>query len=74
MATNKDSKNCSLVLNRGSAKYNNAMAETVNRRYKAEVIWRRGPLQGLETIEHTTLEWVDWFNNRRLLEHRWLLN
>ena len=36
--------------------------------YKAEVIWRRGPWRGLEALEYATLEWVDWFNNRRLLE------
>ena len=48
--------------------YDNAMAETINGLYKAEVIWRRGPWRGLETVEHATLEWVDWFNNRRLLE------
>jgi transposase InsO family protein len=36
--------------------------------YKAEVIWRRGPWRSLETVEHATLEWIDWFNNRRLLE------
>jgi putative transposase len=48
--------------------YDNAMAETINGLYKAEVIWRRGPWRGLEPVEHATLEWVDWFNNRRLLE------
>jgi transposase InsO family protein len=48
--------------------YDNAMAETINGLYKAEVIWRRGPWRSLEAVEHATLEWVDWFNNRRLLE------
>jgi len=48
--------------------YDNAMAETINGLYKAEVFWRRGPWRGLEPVEHATLEWVDWFNNRRLLE------
>ena len=48
--------------------YDNALAETVNGLYKAEVIHRRGPWRSLEAVEFATLEWVDWFNNRRLLE------
>jgi len=36
--------------------------------YKAEVIHRRGPWRSFEPVEFATLEWVDWFNNRRLLE------
>jgi transposase InsO family protein len=36
--------------------------------YKAEVIHRRGPWRSLEAVEFATLEWVDWFNTRRLLE------
>lgn len=48
--------------------YDNAMAETINGLFKAEVIHRRGPWRGLEAVEYATLEWVDWFNNRRLLE------
>jgi putative transposase len=48
--------------------YDNALAETVNGLYKAEVIRRRGPWRSLEQVEFDTLEWVDWFNNRRLLE------
>jgi transposase InsO family protein len=47
--------------------YDNALAETINGLYKAEVIHRRGPWRSLETVEFATLEWVDWFNNRRLL-------
>jgi putative transposase len=47
--------------------YDNALAETINGLYKAEVIHRRGPWKSLEAVEFTTLEWVDWFNNRRLL-------
>ena len=47
--------------------YDNALAETINGLYKAEVIHRRGPWRSLETVEYATLEWVDWFNNRRLL-------
>lgn len=48
--------------------YDNALAETINGLYKTEVIRRRGPWRGLEDVEFATLEWVDWFNNRRLLE------
>ena len=48
--------------------YDNAMAETFNGLFKAEVIHRRGPWRSFEAVEYATLEWVDWFNNRRLLE------
>ena len=48
--------------------YDNAMAESVNALYKAELIRARGPWRSLEAVELATLEWVDWFNNRRLLE------
>lgn len=48
--------------------YDNALAETVIGLFKAEVIQRRGPWRSLEAVEYATLEWVDWFNNRRLLE------
>ena len=48
--------------------YDNALAETINGIYKAEVIHRRGPWRSFEAVEFATLEWVDWFNNRRLLE------
>ncbi len=48
--------------------YDNALAETINGLYKAEVIQRRGPWRTLEAVEFATLEWVDWFNHRRLLE------
>lgn len=47
--------------------YDNAMAETVNGLYKTEVIRRRRSWRNLEEVEWATLEWVDWFNNRRLL-------
>ena len=47
--------------------YDNALAETVIGLFKAEVIHRRGPWRGREAVEYATLEWVDWFNNRRLL-------
>jgi putative transposase len=48
--------------------YDNALAETINGLYKAEVIHRRGPWRSMEAVEYDTLEWVDWCNNRRLLE------
>jgi putative transposase len=48
--------------------YDNALAETINGLFKAEVIHRRGPWRSFEVVEYATLEWVDWFNNRRLLE------
>jgi len=48
--------------------YDNALAETINGLYKAEVIHRRGPWRSFEAVEYATLEWVDWFNNRRILE------
>lgn len=48
--------------------YDNALAETINGLYKAEVIHRRGPWRSFEAVEYATLEWVDWFNNKRLLE------
>ena len=48
--------------------YDNALAETINGLYKAEVIYPNGPWRSLEEVEFATLEWVDWFNRRRLLE------
>ena len=48
--------------------YDNALAETVIGLYKTEVIGCRGPWRHAEQVEFATLEWVDWFNNRRLLE------
>ena len=48
--------------------YDNALAETVIGLFKTEVIRRRGPWRHLEAVEFATLEWVDWFNHRRLLE------
>lgn len=48
--------------------YDNALAETINGLYKAEVIHRGGPWRSFEAVEFATLSWVDWFNNRRLLE------
>ena len=48
--------------------YDNALAETIIGLYKTEVIRQRGPWRHLEAVEFATLEWVDWFNHRRLLE------
>jgi putative transposase len=48
--------------------YDNALAESINGLFKAEVIHRRGPWRNVEAVKFATLEWVDWFNNRRLLE------
>ena len=48
--------------------YDNALAETINGLYKAEVIHRCAPWRSFEAVEFATLEWVDWFNTRRLLE------
>ena len=47
--------------------YDNALAETINGLYKAEVIHRRGPWKNREAVELATLEWVAWFNNHRLM-------
>jgi len=46
----------------------NALVESIIGLYKTEVIRRRGPWRHAEAVEFATLEWVDWFNNRRLLE------
>ena len=48
--------------------YDNALAESINALYKAEVIHRRGPWRNIVAVEFATLEWVDWFNHRRLFE------
>lgn len=48
--------------------YDNALAETVIGLFKTEVIRCRGPWRNMEAVEFATLDWVDWFNNRRLLE------
>ena len=48
--------------------YENALAETIIGLYKTEVIRHRGPWRHIDAVEYATLEWVDWFNHRRLLE------
>lgn len=48
--------------------YDNALAETIIGLYKTELIRMRGPWRSLDDVEYATLEWVDWFNHRRLLQ------
>ena len=48
--------------------YDNALAESIIGLYKTEVIRARGPWRNIDEVEYETLEWVDWFNNKRLLE------
>ena len=48
--------------------YDNALAEMINGLYKAEVIHRLGPWKSIQAVEWGTIKWVDWFNNRCLLE------
>ena len=48
--------------------YDNALAETINGLYKAEVIHRRGPWKTKQAVELATLDWVAWFNHHRLIE------
>jgi putative transposase len=48
--------------------YDNALAETIIGLYKAELVRNRGPWRGLDDLEYATLEWIDWFNHRRLFE------
>jgi len=57
----------SSVGSRGDS-YDNALAETIIGLFKTEVIRRQGPWRTLDAVEYATLEWVDWFNHRRLLE------
>jgi putative transposase len=57
----------SSVGSRGDS-YDNALAETIVGLYKTELIRRRGPWKAIDQVEYATLEWVDWFNHRRLLE------
>jgi putative transposase len=56
------------VGSRGDA-YDNALAESINGLFKTELIRKRGPWKTREDVEFATLEWVDWFNHRRLLEY-----
>lgn len=48
--------------------YDNALTESVIGLYKTELIYNKAPWEGLQDLEFATLEWVDWWNNRRLLE------
>ena len=47
--------------------YDNAPCESVIGLYKTEVIERRGPWRNVQAVEIATLEWVAWFNGKRLL-------
>ena len=58
----------SSVGSRGDS-YDNALAETIIGLYKTELVRHRGPWRGLDDLELATLEWVDWFNRRRLHHH-----
>jgi putative transposase len=51
-----------------SIRYAERLAETISGLYKTELICRRGPWKGIDDVEYATLEWLDWFNHRRLLE------
>ncbi len=48
--------------------YDNALSESINGLYKAEVIHKQGPSKGVSDVEVATLQWVSWFNHRRLLQ------
>lgn len=48
--------------------YDNALAETINGLYKAEVIHQQPSWKRREDVEWATLQWVEWYNNRRLME------
>jgi putative transposase len=50
-----------------SDSYDNALAETINGLYKAELIHRRAPWKTIEAVELATLKWVSWLNHQRLL-------
>ncbi|CAG9186998.1 hypothetical protein LMG32289_06730 [Cupriavidus pampae] len=52
----------------GGDSYDNALAETINGLYKAELIHRRTAWKTRESVELATLEWVAWFNHHRLME------
>ena len=59
---------CIASVGRVGDSYDNALAETINGLYKAEVIHKQAPWKGIDEVEQATLIWVDWFNNRRLLQ------
>lgn len=60
-------QNCAICRQCGVSN-DNAQAETINGLFKAEIIHRHSPWRSFEAVEYATLEWVDWFNIRRLLE------
>jgi putative transposase len=63
----EDARIAPSVGSRGDS-YDNALAESIIGLFKTEVIRRLGPWRHLEAVEFATLDWVDWFNTRRLLE------
>ena len=69
-ATANDSTKQALSLSVDSTgeSYDNALAETLNRHYKAELVQKSGQRKTLEVLELETLNWVSWFNQQRLLE------
>ena len=56
-----------MEINSKGDSYDNALAETINGLYKAELIHRRGPWKTKESVELATLHWVSWFNGQRLM-------
>ena len=57
-----------MIVGHASTGWGGSKEKTKALRRLAEVIHRRGPWRNFEAVEYATLEWVDWFNNRRLLE------
>ena len=57
-----------LLVGSKSDSYDNALAETINGLYKAELIYRRAPWKTKEAVELATAKWAAWFNNHRLLK------
>jgi putative transposase len=65
MNGSRDVEDVASIGSRG-ASYDNAMAESIIGLYKTELVRNLGPWRGLENLELATVEWVDWFNHRRL--------
>ena len=59
---------CTASVGRVGDSYDNALAETMNGLYKAEGIHKDSPWRTMEQVERATLTWVEWFNNRRILQ------
>lgn len=58
------------VIRQHKVGYENSLAETINRLYKAEIIHRRGPRKTKQVVELAKLEWISWFNHHRLVGPR----